>query len=265
MPEYSALTVAEKIDLLEIVQSADKNSNDFISVGKIIKAMIKGGPVDGIEKYEQAEELIKAYIDKARLALPDERIYSVLNTISLSAEDDESVFQELAKEALVILSSDTCMDYMREKVQKGECLCLASKLGIDCSAEIKAVFQKNWRENDWLLQLLDNPNDIVEMTSFFINNVEDKDFLTPKNNIIGGSGNSTFEILLPRLHGYSLPEAKLLELGTRTKIKRNRSMSLERLREWKKKGKLNAALKRAINNWRNTESDKELLSEYQDL
>ena len=39
MPEYSALTVAEKIDLLNIVRIADRNSEDFVAAGKILAAL----------------------------------------------------------------------------------------------------------------------------------------------------------------------------------------------------------------------------------
>ena len=50
MPEYSALTVAEKIDLLNVVQAADRNGEDFVAAGRILAALIEsdGGPVLGI-------------------------------------------------------------------------------------------------------------------------------------------------------------------------------------------------------------------------
>ena len=51
MPEYSALTVANKIGSLEIVQTSDRNSEDFVAAGIILGALIQceGGPTDGIE------------------------------------------------------------------------------------------------------------------------------------------------------------------------------------------------------------------------
>ncbi len=270
MSEYSALTVAEKVDLLKIVQNVDSNSEDFIAAGEILQALIncEGGPTEGIEEYEKAEALIRTYIDKARRSLPDERIYDVLRTIKIHYDDEEeteSIFSAFAKEASAIISSDACMSYLRNQVRRGECLWFASQLGVDCSKEIKAAFQRDWRKNDGLLQFLDNPSDIIEMTAFFLDNVKDKDILTPKNNIIGGIGNSTFDILLPRLTGYSVQEEHLLELGLRTPVKRSRSMSLARLREWKENGKLTNNLRCAIDKWKASESDKKLLSEYHDL
>ena len=135
MPEYSALTVAEKIDLLEVVRAAERNSEDFVAAGRILEALIEsdGGPVLGIGAYEQEEALVRAYIAKAKLSKPNGEIYSVLHTVKLHYEDDDRMaFQAFAKEAAAVLSSLYCMSYMRRKVQKGECLRLASQLGIDC-------------------------------------------------------------------------------------------------------------------------------------
>lgn len=105
MPEYSALTVAEKIDLLNVVQAADRNGEDFVAAGRILAALIEsdGGPVLGIGAYEQEEALVRAYIDKARLAMPNEEICRVLQTIKEHYEAEDGNLQALAREAAAIL------------------------------------------------------------------------------------------------------------------------------------------------------------------
>lgn len=101
MPEYSALDVAEKIDLLKVVQAADENSEDFIAAGRILEALIESdlGPVLGIGAYKQEEALVRAYIDKARLAMPNDEIYRVLRTIKEHYEAENGNLQALAREA----------------------------------------------------------------------------------------------------------------------------------------------------------------------
>ena len=268
MPEYSALTVAKKIDLLKIVQNADRNSDDFIAAGNILKALIEsdGGPTAGIGKYEHEEELVRAYIDKARLSMPNETVYSVLRTIKLYYEEEEDeAFRSFSREAAAVLSSASCMHYMSRKAELGESLWLASQLGIDCSAGIKAAFRKDWRKAQGLLQFLDNPEDLLAIASLFLEYVEDRDILTPKNTLVGGDGNFVLETLLPRMSGYTPQEAQLLELGLRTPVKRSRATALKRLREWKEHGKLTDALRHAIDEWKTSETDQKMRFEYLDL
>ncbi|MBO6211085.1 MAG: hypothetical protein J6N99_10405 [Schwartzia sp.] len=268
MPEYSALTVAEKIDLLNVVRSADRNSEDFAAAGKILAALIEsdGGPVLGIEAYGQEEALVRAYIDKARLAMPNEEIYRVLRAIQLHyAEEEDEEFQAMAKEADAVLSSDSCLNYMRHKAEQGENLRLASQLGVDCAGEIKAAFRKDWRKNCAMLKYLENLEDVIEMANFFLANVRDEDFITPQNHLVGGAGNFAYETLLEGLSGYSMAEALLLERGLRTSVARSRLMTLKRLRQWKENGKITNALRRAIDEWKKRASDIKLRFEYQDL
>ena len=105
MPEYSALDVAVKIDLLKVVQAADGNSEDFMAAGRILEALIEsdGGPVLGIGAYKQEEALVRAYIDKAHLAMPNEEICRVLQTIKDHYEAEDGVLQALASEAAAAL------------------------------------------------------------------------------------------------------------------------------------------------------------------
>ena len=268
MPEYSALTVAEKIDLLNVVQAVDRNSEDFAAAGKILAALIEsdGGPVLGIEAYGQEEALVRTYIDKARLAMPNEEIYRVLRAIQLHyAEEEDEEFQTMAKEADAVLSSDSCLNYMRHKAEQGENLRLASQLGVDCAKEIKAAFRKDWRKNSAMLKYLENPEDVIEMANFFLANVRDEDFITPQNHLVGGAGNFAYETLLEGLSGYSAAEAMLLERGLRTSVARSRLMTLKRLRQWKENGKITNALRRAVDEWKKREGDLKLRFEYQDL
>ncbi len=266
MPEYSALTVAKKIGFLEIVQAADRNSEDFIAAGKILQALIEceGGPTVGIEAYEHEEELVRAYIDKARLAMPNENNYRVLLDIKLHYEVDGD-FQVLAKEAANVLASAACRNYMERKAEQGECLRLAAQLGINCAKEIKAAFRKDWRKNSSMLSFLINPADVIEMADFFLANVKNEDFITPNNSLVGGAGNFTYETLLEGLSGYSPEEAQLLEMGLQTTVVRSRLATLKRLRQWKENGKITATLRKAIDKWKNNESDLKVRFEYQDL
>ena len=268
MPEYSALTVAEKIDLLNVVRTADRNSEDFVAAGRILAALIEsdGGPVLGIEAYGQEEALVRAYIDKARLAMPNEEIYRVLRIIKLHyAEEEDEAFQTLAKEADAVLSSDSCLNYMRCKAEQGENLRLASQLGVDCAKEIKAAFRSDWRKHYAMLQFLDNQEDLMEMADFFLANVKNEDMLAPQNVLVGGMGNHAYEIMLEKLAGYSQQEARLLRLGLRTPVIRSRLMTLKRLRVWKENGKITEALQRAVDEWKKNETDQKMRFEYLDL
>jgi hypothetical protein len=209
---------------------------------------------------------VRAYIDKARLAMPNEEIYRVLRTIQLYyAEEEDEEFQTLAEEAAAVLSSDSCLNYMRHKAEQGENLRLASQLGVDCAKEIKAAFRKDWRKNSGMLKYLENPEDVIEMANFFLANVRDEDFITPKNHLVGGAGNFAYETLLEGLSGYSAAEALLLERGLRTTVARSRLMTLKRLRQWKENGKITNALRHAIDEWKKRESDLKMRFEYQDL
>ena len=113
MSEYSALTVANKIDLLEIVRTVDRDSEDFIAAGNVLEALLQceGGPTAGIAAYEQEETLVRAYIEKARLSKPDEEIYRVLYALKRHYEEDgRAASQAFAEDA-----SAYCMLMNRER------------------------------------------------------------------------------------------------------------------------------------------------------
>ncbi len=116
-----------------------------------------------------------------------------------------------------------------------------------------------------MLSFLINPADVIEMADFFLANVKNEDFITPNNSLGGGAGNFTYETLLEGLSGYSPEEAQLLEMGLQTTVVRSRLATLKRLRQWKENGKITATLRKAIDKWKNNESDLKVRFEYQDL
>lgn len=60
--EYSALSCAQKSDLLEHLKRNDYNDEEFRKAGEIISLLLNEGPVAGISGFKDAEELLQAYL-----------------------------------------------------------------------------------------------------------------------------------------------------------------------------------------------------------
>lgn len=270
MPEYSGLEVANKINLTEIIENSDADSSEFIAAGNVLQAVLLGDggitDLDDSGEYDKVEAMAKVFVQKAQIAAPNGDVYDSLRTIKIYFNDKETEqAHQIAEKASRMLNSAECINYFKEEVAKGKQLWLAAQIGIDCSKEIKEAFRRNWRRNYKYLSFLDRDNDILEMTEFFMENVQDKDIIHPRNIITGGDGNMAYENLLEKLSGFSSQEERMLLLGLRTPVKRTRAMALERLRNWKDSGKVTKELRNAIDKWHQEENAEELREKYNDL
>lgn len=83
MPEYSALTVANKVELLSVIRSCDVSSQKFLSASKILQAMIlsEGGPVAGISDYAEQEVLISEFLAKVTGVSLGDAVYEIMETV----------------------------------------------------------------------------------------------------------------------------------------------------------------------------------------
>lgn len=80
MPQYSALTCWEKADVPAAL-AGPLEYEDFTGIRDIIEALIDEGPVMGISGVEDAEEHLRAFLDRAREMAWDERDREVAEAV----------------------------------------------------------------------------------------------------------------------------------------------------------------------------------------
>ncbi len=84
-PNYSALVVAEKIDLAGLVTS-DLTEEEFIAAGYILKALAEEDPMVGLSSYDGGDELVEKYVKKAKKYKGDSEIKKLVKNIKEAME-----------------------------------------------------------------------------------------------------------------------------------------------------------------------------------
>lgn len=87
--EYSALSCAQKCDLLEHLKRNDYNDEEFKCAGEIISLLLNEGPVSGISGFKDAEELLQAYLTCCDTREESEDMIDVKDDIEIYFEENK--------------------------------------------------------------------------------------------------------------------------------------------------------------------------------
>ena len=134
MPAYSALTVWQKADVQDFL-NGKLSKEEFSAIGQIIAALLDEGPVAGISKIENAQEMLLDYLDRAGEFDLDINDYETIYEISLWAPAEDVDAFAITEECAEILSSEACTDTVTEAVKEGKGVLLADALGIEYEEE----------------------------------------------------------------------------------------------------------------------------------
>ncbi len=129
-PAYSALLCYEKAGVADLLNT-EMTYNDYHSAGRILQAMLYEGPVPGISKVDNREEVLTLFLDKAKSYTLTFNDYLIIEDILDYALNEDSCYPEMVEKCSALLHTEKCEDVVRKAVESGRGISLAKKLGID--------------------------------------------------------------------------------------------------------------------------------------
>ncbi len=262
--ELSAPTVAEKVNLPKVVRECDGNSEDFRSACDLFRIMVGSqytSSTDCFSVYSQKEQLVRAFLDKAK-STSNEEMYATILIIRDYYEEKRpwsNHYKEFVDAAKAVFSSEACAKFFKYRILHGESIGLAAAIGLPCKPDIKEAILTDWRANWKLIQLLEKPEEyVVDVARVFLADMEGK-------KLFGNVVIQTWRWLMDNIPRYSAQEEQLLILGLDTPIEGDRHKVLKRVRRWKKKKYMTPQLSRAVKTWRRHEKNWELAEYFFDL
>lgn len=256
MDEYLAYTCADKGELIRFLSAPQIDYEILRGAGRIIKALIIGGPASDINDYDDGAEVIQNYVKHAlqmELKLEDIIVLGVIEEY-LNESDEEEQKRLLAlgwsdigiKESLSkirrVLSENKWTKLILKKIE--------TETGFPKYTAIRAAEIVNLDIWDNLFNALkDEPNDttayfemmktkdvkrIQRLCNFAeehlkLNNIVGR----PENTIHGyAKDNDCLDYILRSLDGFEGIGAKLISVGLQAKSVRNRNMAIKALEKW---------------------------------
>lgn len=152
--EYVALDVADKVDILSLLQRKDLTYHEHHSIGNIVMALLGKGPTDGIDGFKEKEELLRLYLLRAKsftLELHDyEIVYAILKYVHEDLEGD--VQYELKQLGGDLICTAQCQETVCEALRHGKGFALAEAMGIDVQSYAARCIETDPLENVGLLK-----------------------------------------------------------------------------------------------------------------
>lgn len=248
MDAYLGLTCAVKGDLISALRQESMDNELFDSIGIIIDALLDEGPVDGISKYEHAQEALTHFMHHAKKHVDSvEHLWRILNVRNWVKDTEADYTNEILAQCNEIINRSDWKEKIVSAVKRRSdrfeffCACNAAvRLDIDVSAEIfYAVKTEPLKYCSYMPQLLKNP----DMAAPIINLCET---VLPLGEMAEGMGDYLFsdklnqehqclDLVLQELTAYPLQGIRLIKTGLNSRVVRGRNMACRALSGWVKK------------------------------
>ena len=236
MPAYSALTCWEKSGAEEVLRNGPSRE-EFTSLGEIIFGLLDEGPVPGISKIQNREEILSLYLDKAgtmELNLDD---YEVIDEILGYCEEEYSDKCPIALECKKLLHTYHARCMILDAVKEGRCLELAIDTDIDIKPYVfdlmNASFDDNYHNCRYLMSDQEYRGKTIELFRSKLPLEEMKTEPT-KTHGLGREywRQSAVEYILQELRHYPCEGIDFVEAGLQSAPIRTRNGALNVLEFW---------------------------------
>ncbi len=143
-PEYTALLIAQSVDLTGVVGRPALTAKAFYGAGRILDALLQDEPAPGISEIKEPVKLFKGYLDHAKtMAKTVEDYEIILHVLQYVETHVEGVNQEALKQQCgAILTSFACAQTVREALEQGKGFALARALELPYSEAAEKVLRE---------------------------------------------------------------------------------------------------------------------------
>ena len=154
MNSYSALTCWRKAQA-ETILSGTPDPEEYKGISTLIDALLDEGPVTGISELNDAERILRRFLELAEKYDLSIKEYDCILNIRNWAEQKYPSIVSCADE---ILHSPACLAKVGESLVRGEGLQLADELGIPYLPQLFECLQNDFSHHYWhCLQLMNEP------------------------------------------------------------------------------------------------------------
>ena len=153
VPSYTALTCAEKINLLEILNEENISSKRFNDISYLVDALLDEGAATGISALENKEMLIEKYLEKAKYLSSSENDYRTIMMMKEYIEDSEDINNDFIKICDEILTSEKTENKIKELMEEGSSYDIAKYIKIDTDEYALKYLKDNLLKNPYINEL----------------------------------------------------------------------------------------------------------------
>ena len=238
---YSALTCYEKSGAAEVL-SGTPAEEEYRALLVMFDALLDEGPVPGISRVENAEEMLLRLLELSDRYELDMREYSHILRIKDWAEEDGG-FPAVADSCDRILKSPACADAVMKAAENGEGLELAEYLELPYRQELLACMYRDF--DRFCVQcgrLMKDEAYVQSVLTLFRGHIPlDRVEGAPVEDVGFGPEykyQNQLQYLLQELDGMPLTGKEFVKAGLKSPLTRNRHRALEVLKKWgRKEGK----------------------------
>ena len=247
MDAYLGLTCAEKGGLIAALRKKTMDDELFESVSVIIDALLDEGPVDGISKYDHAEEALMLYMRHAKEKAVNLRHFWYILNIRLFMEDSElpnmddilAQCEEIMNNPDWIVKIKDAIEQRRDDKDFFYACNSASRMDIDIGSLLLSAVKENPIEYcSYAQKLFSDQSIAAEIIDLY-------ESVLPLGEMASGMGDYFFSDILRKEHGcldfilpalaeYPLQGIKLIKSGLGSPVTRERNMACKALSGWVK-------------------------------
>ncbi len=253
-PEYTALLIAEAVDLAGVLRQPQLNGTAFHSAAHIVDALLPDEPVQGISGLADAPGLLNEFLRHAKEhahTLEDyEIVWHILQYAHTKLQGNAQTSVEQACGA--VLQTFACAKTVQEAMEKGKGFALARALELPYTAKaVQLVIQNPLQHVDLLPYVLNgdahHDHHVMELYEELLPGMalEESKPLTLREQLEGSY--MDLNRILSQLYGFPGTGETLLQAALRSPALMNRHAALEIVNQWQDLGyQLSALLREAV-------------------
>ncbi len=231
MPSYSALVCWKKSDA-ETLFRKGPSREEFSGIRDILEGLLDEGPVRGISRIENSEEVIRLFLSEAENQELELRDYEVIFAILQHTDDENS--QTAAKN---LLFTDSCRTAVMEAIRKGKDISLAAYLDLDYKPvlfeRMKTSFADSYAQCGALMSDDAYRDQVIDL---FRNHLPLKEMRNEPKKCLGlgkeYEKERALEFLIQELKRYPMTGMEFVETALQSEPTRTRNGGLNVLESW---------------------------------
>ena len=236
MPAYSALACWKKSNAEDILRNGPSRE-EFKAIGEIIYGLLDEGPVPGISKIQNSDEILSVYLETAgtmELTLDD---YEVIDEILGYVEEEYSDKCPIALECKRLMHTYHARCLMLDAVKQGMCLELAIDSGIDIKPYVYDLMNSSIEGNYHMCRYLMHDDEYRNKTmELYRRELPLEEMKTQPAETLGLGREywrqSAVEFLLQELRDHCFEGQDFVAVGLQSAPVRTRNVSLNVLESW---------------------------------
>lgn len=256
MDEYLAYTCAEKGELIKFLSASRIDYEILRGAGRIIKALIIGGPASNINDYDDGAEVIENYVNHAvqmELKLEDIIVLGVIEEYLNESDEEEHKrllalgwsdigIKESVNKIKIVLSENKWTQLILKKIEtetgfsKYTAIRAAEIVNLDIWDNLFNSLKYEANDTTAYFEMMKTKDvkRIQRLCNFAEEHLKLNKIIGKPEDTINGydKDNDCLDYILQSLDGFEGVGAKLISVGLQAKSVRNRNMAIKALEKW---------------------------------